>query len=279
MTRVGGAAALLAAGTFGYGIAMFATTFADYTDPDATPTESVDFLVDHQGSLLAWYIGIFIVFGAALVPMGLALRQRLVGAAPLLANTGMVFAAIWAALMFATGMISNIGIEAVADLAESDPDRAVTVWSTIDTVTNGLGGGNELVGRHLDPARLDRRTAHRTTSSLAERHRHRHRRRRTDHRRPRLRSDRDGLRTRLDRLVHRHRRHPPARRRDRRGDVMTTALTQERSSRLAGTTAVRAAANLASSSGVERWAFGPATAVASALTAFVALRTRRQASA
>jgi hypothetical protein len=146
LARVGGAAAILAAGTFGYGIAMFATTFVDYTDPDATPAESVDFLVDHQGSLLAWYIGIFIVFGAALVPMGLALRHRLADDAPLLANTGMVFAAIWAALMYATGMISNIGIEAVADLAESDPERAVTVWSTLDTVTNGLGGGNELVG-------------------------------------------------------------------------------------------------------------------------------------
>ena len=146
LQRIGGAAALLAAATFAYGIAMFATMFADYTDPDATPAESVDFLVDHQGSLLAWYIGIFIVFGAALVPMGLALRQRLADATPLLANAAMVFAAIWAALMYATGMISNIGIEAVADLAESDPDRAVTVWSTIDTVTNGLGGGNELVG-------------------------------------------------------------------------------------------------------------------------------------
>ncbi|MFK8025074.1 MAG: hypothetical protein AB8G26_14030 [Ilumatobacter sp.] len=145
LTRVGGASALLAAGTFGYGIVMFATTFSEYTDPDATPAELVDFLVDHQGSLLAWYLGIFIVFGAALVPMGLALRERL-ASTPLLANAGMVFAAIWAALMFATGMISNIGIEEVADLAESDPDRAVTVWSAIDTVTNGLGGGNELVG-------------------------------------------------------------------------------------------------------------------------------------
>ncbi len=125
---------------------MFATTFADYTDPDATPAESVDFLVGHQGALLAWYIGIFIVFGAALVPLGLALRQRFADRTPTLANAGMVFAGIWAALMFATGMISNIGIEAVADLAETDPDRAVTVWSTIDTVTNGLGGGNELVG-------------------------------------------------------------------------------------------------------------------------------------
>jgi hypothetical protein len=146
LARVGGAAALLAAGTFAYGIAMFATTLVDYTDPDATPAESVDFLMGHQGSLLAWYIGIFIVFGAALVPMALALRQRLASEAPLLANTGMVFAAIWATLMYATGMSSNIGIEAVADLAESDPDRAATVWSTLDTVTNGLGGGNELVG-------------------------------------------------------------------------------------------------------------------------------------
>ncbi len=146
LSRIGGAAALLAAGTFAYGIAMFATSLADYTDPDATPTESVGFLVDHQGQLLAWFIGIFIVFGAALVPLALALRQRLVDRAPILTNTATVFAAIWAALMFATGMISNIGIEAVADLADSDPDRAASVWSSIDTVTNGLGGGNELVG-------------------------------------------------------------------------------------------------------------------------------------
>ena len=146
LRRIGGAAALLAAGTFAYGIAMFATSLADYTDPDATPAESVDFLIDHQGQLLAWYIGIFIVFGAALVPLALALRQRLVDRAPILANTATVFAAIWAALMYATGMISNIGIEAVADLADTDPDRAASVWSAIDTVTNGLGGGNELVG-------------------------------------------------------------------------------------------------------------------------------------
>ena len=47
---------------------------------------------------------------------------------------------------------------------------------------------------------------------------------------------------------------------------------------ISGYLALNTVGNLASSSGVERWAFGPATAVASALTAFVALRTRRQAS-
>jgi hypothetical protein len=43
-------------------------------------------------------------------------------------------------------MVSNIGIEAVADLADTEPDRAASVWAAIDTVTDGLGGGNELVG-------------------------------------------------------------------------------------------------------------------------------------
>jgi hypothetical protein len=43
-------------------------------------------------------------------------------------------------------MISNIGLGAVADLAETDAARAETVWSTLDAVTNGLGGGNEIIG-------------------------------------------------------------------------------------------------------------------------------------
>ena len=43
--------------------------------------------------------------------------------------------------------------------------------------------------------------------------------------------------------------------------------------------ALNTVGNLASSSGVERWAFGPATAIASALIAFVALGTRGGASA
>ena len=43
---------------------------------------------------------------------------------------------------------------------------------------------------------------------------------------------------------------------------------------IAGYLALNTVGNVASSSGVERWAFGPATAIASALTSFVAVRTR-----
>ena len=47
---------------------------------------------------------------------------------------------------------------------------------------------------------------------------------------------------------------------------------------IAGYLALNTVGNLSSSSGVERWAFGPATAIASTPTAFVALRAQREAS-
>ncbi len=44
------------------------------------------------------------------------------------------------------GTTSNYGITAVADLDTTDPAVAEGLWSSMDTVTNGLGGGNELLG-------------------------------------------------------------------------------------------------------------------------------------
>ncbi len=145
-TRAGGIGALVAAATFIFGIALFATTFVDYTSGDPTPAESVAFLGDHETAFFVWYLVIFLVFGAAIIPLARTLHQRLRPTSPLLADIGVVFAYIWAGLMFATGMISNIAITAVGDLADTDPEQAEAVWSSLAAVTNGLGGGNELVG-------------------------------------------------------------------------------------------------------------------------------------
>ena len=49
-------------------------------------------------------------------------------------------------MIIATGMITNIGYGTVVDLHDTDPAMAETVWATLDSVTNGLGGGNEVVG-------------------------------------------------------------------------------------------------------------------------------------
>ena len=145
-SRAGAIGGLAAAATFVFGIALFVTSLSDYTDPDATPAESVDFLIGHQTTLFVWYLVIFLIFGVAIIPLARALHGRLVDVSAQLADIGAVFAYIWAGLMFATGMISNIGIAAVADLQVTDPAAAENLWSAIDTITDGLGGGNELVG-------------------------------------------------------------------------------------------------------------------------------------
>ena len=143
-SRAGAVGALTAAATFVFGIALLVTSLSGYID--ATAAESVDFLVSHQTTLFAWHFVIFLVFGVAIIPLARALHRRLADVSPQLADIGAVFAYIWAGLMFATGMISNVGITAVADMEEIDPAAAQALWSSIDTVTEGLGGGNELVG-------------------------------------------------------------------------------------------------------------------------------------
>lgn len=144
--KAAGVAALVAASTFIFGIALFATVLTDYTTGDPTPGESVAFLVDNQAALYIWNLVIFIVFGIALVPLVLALRERLHESAPALSQAATAFGLIWAGLVVAAGMVSNIAIGTVADLYDTDPARAETVWSALDSVQNGLGGGNEIAG-------------------------------------------------------------------------------------------------------------------------------------
>lgn len=144
--KVGGIAALVAAATFLFGIALFVTVLADYTTGDPTPEESVTFLVDHQAALYIWNVVIFIVFGIALVPVVIAVRERLRSASPVLAQISAAFGLIWAGLVLAAGMVSNIAIGTVADLHDTRPGDAEAVWSSLDAVQNGLGGGNEIAG-------------------------------------------------------------------------------------------------------------------------------------
>jgi hypothetical protein len=144
--RVGGIAALAAAATFMFGFAMFATVLADYAAEEIVQADAVTFVADNQAALYAWHLVILIVFGVLLVPLVLALYERLRDGAFGIAQSGAAFGIIWATLVIAAGMIANLGLDTIADLGATDPDRAATVWSSLDVVQNGLGGGNEIVG-------------------------------------------------------------------------------------------------------------------------------------
>lgn len=143
--KMGGIGAFIAAGTFFVGLAMFATMLGDFVGATAA-SDAVEFIVDNQVAVYVWNITIHIVFGIALVPLVLAIRDRLIDARSTLARVSTVFGLIWAGVIVCTGMITNIAYATVTDLQGTDPDMAATVWSALDAVANGLGGGNEVLG-------------------------------------------------------------------------------------------------------------------------------------
>jgi len=145
---MGGLAALFEAAAFVVGFWIFFTLLepAEYGAADVAAGRHVAFLADNRTILTVWNLVIYVAFGAFLVVLALALHERLKGAAPGLATTGTAFGLIWAGLVIASGMVANIGLDAVVELAGQDPAEAAVVWRSYHFVVNGLGGGNEIVG-------------------------------------------------------------------------------------------------------------------------------------
>lgn len=143
--KMGGIGSIIAGGTFLVGLAMFAVMLGDFVGA-STAADAVEFIVDNQAAVYIWNITIHIVFGIALVPLVLAIRDRLADARSPLARVSTVFGLIWAGVIVCTGMITNIAYATVTDLQATDPDMAATVWSALDAVANGIGGGNEVLG-------------------------------------------------------------------------------------------------------------------------------------
>lgn len=139
---------MIMASTFIFGMVIF-FMFLDSSSFIATnsdPVENAAFLVDNHAIVALWYLVIYIVFGIFLVALVIALHERLKAAAPSLMKIATTFGLIWAGLMFASGMIANVGTSAVIDLYVQNPEQAGLLWLSINSVIMGLGGGNEIVG-------------------------------------------------------------------------------------------------------------------------------------
>jgi hypothetical protein len=125
---------------------MFATVLTDYASGDLDPGESVAFLADNQASIYIWNLITLIGFSIILVPLALALFERLRAGSPATARTATGFGLIWAGLLIAAGMVINIGSGVVVDLYEKGSAQAEGLWLAVDSVGNGLSGGMEIAG-------------------------------------------------------------------------------------------------------------------------------------
>jgi hypothetical protein len=82
-----------------------------------------------------------------MIPLVLALYERLKTSSPALMQIAAAIGLIWACIVIASGQVSNFGMTAVTDLYVKDPIQASTVWMAIDSVANGLGSAcGEILG-------------------------------------------------------------------------------------------------------------------------------------
>lgn len=146
MARAGGLAALVQAAAYVVGFGLLAAYLLPEGYDEGGPAEAVRFMADHRAVLDAWYTIIYLVAGATLVVLALALHDRLRRAGSEVVRVATAFGIIWSGLVLASGMVFIVGQEAVLELHASDPEQAASAWAAIDAVQSGLGGGIELVG-------------------------------------------------------------------------------------------------------------------------------------
>lgn len=144
LQKWGGVAALYEALAYVIGIVGFimVVNISEIADP----LQKVAVIAENQGMLSLLHLLVYVIWGAVLVVLALALHERLGGDKSALVRIASAFGLIWAGLVIASGMIYNIGMETVATLHASDPAQAATIWLAIEAVFTGLGGGVEVVG-------------------------------------------------------------------------------------------------------------------------------------
>lgn len=148
LQKAGGIAAIVAALTFIFAFAVVALVIApaQLGPAAADPGRHLAFLTGHPQLMYSVNAVGYLLFGAALAVVVLALDERLAPQGPALSRLALVFGMVWVGLMFAAGMVGNIGAKVLIQTHAVDPAAAAASWPAYRFVVNGLGGGNELVG-------------------------------------------------------------------------------------------------------------------------------------
>jgi len=145
LQKMGGIAAILEAAIYITAFIIYGAVLV-YPPINADSVQELRFLTDNQLILSVMNLVIYVLFGVLLAVLVLAIHKRLKEFSPVLSQIASVFGLIWVGLVIASGMIGNVGLNSVVELGAKEPEQAMLIWSSVSIVTEGLGGGNEIVG-------------------------------------------------------------------------------------------------------------------------------------
>ncbi|WP_298540048.1 hypothetical protein [uncultured Aquimarina sp.] len=117
-----------------------------YPDENASAKEELFFLSENYLTLSILNFTSYILFGILLTILVLAIHNRIKKDSPNLSKLAFIFGVIWVGLVIACGMITNIGLNSVLEIGITSPENAMQIWSSVAVISEGLGGGNEIVG-------------------------------------------------------------------------------------------------------------------------------------
>ena len=146
LQKAGGIAAVVEAVIYVVGFVVMATLLNPGNTEGWGQAQKLAFVLERKTIFQIWTTLIYVVFGVVLVLLTIALHDLLKTASGVFMNIATSFGLIWAGLVIASGMVANVGLEAVAILHLQDVAQAVTAWVAIAAIQDGLGGGVEIVG-------------------------------------------------------------------------------------------------------------------------------------
>ena len=145
LQKMGGIAALCSAAALLFAMVGYLLIVGTLDVMD--PVEKVAQLVDNRAFLYILNLITYVIWGIVMVPLTLALYERLKAGSPAIMQTATAIGLIWACIVIASGQVSNMGMDTVVDLYSTDPAQAVTAWLAYDSVAMGLSSaGGEILG-------------------------------------------------------------------------------------------------------------------------------------
>lgn len=144
--RIGALASLSCAATFIFGFVLLLTQLMPYIEQKDNPAVAVKFVLENHGILSLWNFVIYIVFGVSLTILIIALYRRLPPANSVISQLALMFGFVWVTMVIGSGMIANLGLARVVEIMKTQPSLAPSLWLSVFTIKEGLGGSNELVG-------------------------------------------------------------------------------------------------------------------------------------
>jgi hypothetical protein len=146
LQKAGGVSALVSAASYVFAIGLYLTLMMPLADSNLGIDGYMAFFMPHKSLAFVWTFSMYLVHGASLVVLVLALHERLKDTSPRLSIVAAGFGFIWAAFVLLSGFINIWGNEALVALYGKSREQAEAFKNALTIITLGIDSSDRFLG-------------------------------------------------------------------------------------------------------------------------------------